>query len=1278
MNKKVALALLSMILVPLAMMAQSVTVSPSTGNLVAALTGDNEAGFQMGMSAMWRHEQLPLDFTVSDGERGGSTYNPTYSVPVLKNGVFQTPACNMFFYEFTEGTTGNTTKVKRLVIAGGSRPDSYFMLSLPKGYRFKSYKLVLLNNLIGQTLKTPAGYDVEFAGSNQSNNKTVYETTSSFSTSGYKALGYYATNTSSHTMSGIQSSTNEYVIERKSEEPSDMGNQLYFRIAHNGNNSSGYFGVTIKSFTIEFTSEGTFDTGVAPISDITKDVAKSLVMAPFKTNKIDIGGVDYVSKPVNPNQPNGEKVTLYAYTADAVDDINAYAYIYQKEAIQNDVPMDVAAEKKIFPVTIGGKQYFAFGNGTYYVEAPTQVYSQTGLTYPIGYRIVGAKFTPQWSNQTVTGGTSGNLTKYFITYTSDGTTYYLNDQLRFSTTRFGWDYDSGTGSVSTGTSIYTRYLACEGSGPTRYLTFSTSKDNWFNLIVFNRDGTNYIGWDNDAVSERFYLNGTTDGSAVPQVLKDNKENAVQWGRGTVNYTYPNFAAGSYKLEVYNNDGSQPKGSATVGSNGSGAGTPIDLTDKSNGYNNDAIKFVISGLPEGKQALVDVSISLQALNPYIDQMNLICHDSENQLTRSQNFDAQDFRLSGGDFTFYIPSGDATRDLRFTFSNLYSQYGDNTYYPNDASLNKDGYARYSFVTSPYFSSYDGVEDGGLYDANYVGTETNVQPGAKIAYNDKVHADEVGNIRFKFNNAADLVNTASSQNKSYLQEYPFSVTNYIDSKDPDGTTTTGNFVDCTMKANATTSTTYYIFTADETRYNIAPSKAWQHRYYAFYRMDIKLETHTYDPHLTWTKVYNKTCYNKDGSLAEDDMWGLKLETYEHNTSNKVTGYLTVQEIIDKIDAEIKDSSIDTPTSKDQILYVDGGDLHSILNSTTTGDQPTTMDIGTLKQAMAENVLIYLPANTTTTLDNCASKPKDWTTGTPYNAGHGIVLTDNRPFYAPYDIFVDVDNIILHERKVTIGKNGKVTSASIIMPFGILIDENGTHTNLDGGSFKLHQMEESSCLTDGEGEDYVYFPVLKDVKKSEPNVPYLVEVIKAPEGEGADQISFVLSQKGGLIKATGVNVGNNWDYTYAGETGSGTKDKTTYTFNNHGSYSGKLLDKEGNFFYFAKNMFLCSNDYVYDDGIKVAPFRAYYSSTSQTSTRAASPLKAFDVIPTTLGDINIDGVVTTDDANGILNVILGKEEPKRLQTIMSDVNNDGAITIADVTKLVNMVLQNQTQTEE
>ena len=483
--------------------------------------------------------------------------------------------------------------------------------------------------------------------------------------------------------------------------------------------------------------------------------------------------------------------------------------------------------------------------------------------------------------------------------------------------------------------------------------------------------------------------------------------------------------------------------------------------------------------------------------------------------------------------------------------------------------------------------------------------------------------------------------------------------------------------MKPNATQSTTYYIFTADETRYNIAPSKAWQHRYYAFYRMGIDLKTHTYDPKLEWTKVYDETCYNNNGSLAQDAKWGVRVATVEHNTDTEVEGYLTVKEIIDAINDELgKDGH---PTSADQILYVDGGDLHSILNSTvTSGEQSTTMDIGTLKQMFSKNVLIYLPANTTTTYDNCATKPKDWTTGTPFNASHDIVLTDNSPFFAPYDIAIDVDNKVLHERKITHAKNGKVTCASIIMPFNIKIDENGVHTSLDGTSFKLHQMAASNCLTTGQGEDYVYFPVYKEegVKFTTPNVPYLVEVIDAPEDE---TISFTVSQKGGSVKATaGMVTSGDLRYTYKGEEGSGKKGNTTWNFTNHGSYSGKLVDNEGYFFYYSKDMFLCSNDFAYDADIKVAPFRAYYSSIHQTSTRSASPLKEFNVIPAALGDINNDGDVTTADVDGIMNIILGKEEPKRLTSVMSDVNNDGAITVADVTALVNIILGKQAQVEE
>ena len=1159
MRKKITLALLSLLLVPLGMMAQSVTISPSTGKLIACLSYEGEQGFSDGWSSTWRHEQLPMDFIVKD----------------LHDGQYL-PAGNMCVYN------------NQLVTDGGTRIDIYYELYLPKGYRFKGYKLVLLNNINGRTIQGAQH------GTSNNNYKVMYETNSDYDIDNYLARGKYSddnNNNSNYYMRDRQqdnSDTREYVIERMSDTADDMGNQLFFRLHHN-TAGSYYYGVTIKSFTVYFTAEGTFEAEAKPTST---DVALSMVRAPFETNKYDIGKLQ-------------QEGNYFAYTYSNVNNIKAYTYIYQDDAHEGGIPMNVATKKKINPVTIGNNKYYAFENGTYYVEAPTQVYSQTGLSYPIGYRIVGAKFTPQWGSK-VTGDTE-NRTLYYITYKPGEVTYYLNDQLHFTETKFGWYYDNTTKNVYVGTGDDAQYLACEGSGGDRTLTYSITNGGYYNLSVSD-DGTE-IGWP----SYGYYLRGTTNASATVHMTNDaNTNDHAKVSSGTESVTLASYNPGAFTLNVYDKTGTSIEGTASVSSTGSGAGNAIDLSEKKWGYNNDAIKFEITGLQEGHNALVDVSVFMQALNPYVDQMNIVCHDPSNTIELSQPFNAENFRVSGGQIKFNIPSG-YTGNLNFTFKDLYSQYGDNTYYTDNASLLKDGYARYSFVTSPYFYDFnevqgDGTNDSssdlGLYDTRYVGSGNNAQPGAGISYNTKVYAETAGNIRFKFNNAENLSNTNPTPNTNYLEEYPFSVTKYIGSADPDGSNLKGKFETPTMNASDTESSTYYIFTADETRYNIAPSYNWQHRYYAFYRMEIDLQTDTYVPQLTWTKVYDETCYNKNGSAAYDGMWGLKLRTVKQGSTTPVEGYLTVKEIDDAISAAIGKN--DCPATKDQILYVDAGDLHAIQNSTiTSGGQTTTMDIGTLQQSLAKNVLIYLPESITSIYDNCAKKTTGWATGDPYYATRDIVLTDNVPFYAPYDIYVDVDNVIKHERKITVPKNGKVTSASIIMPFDIQIDESGKHTNLDGQQFTLHQMAKTGCLTTGTGADYVYFPKVSGVSSAPANKPYLVQVLNAPDD---DQISFVLSQKGGTIKATtGYATDDTYKYTYPGETGSGTKDGVTYTFTNHGSYSGKLLAKMGNFFYYWKNQFVRSNDYSYNADIKIAPFRTYYSSTS---SNGAKTLQSFDVL--------------------------------------------------------------------
>lgn len=1225
MRKKITLALLSLLLVPLGMMAQSVTIAPSTGKLIACKSYEGEDGWQDGWCSTWRHEQLPMDFIVMDNHDG----------EIL-------PAGNMSVYN------------NQLVTDGGTESDIYYQLYLPKGYRFKGYKLVLLNNINGRTINEASH------GTNNSTYKVMYETNSDYAYSNYLARGKYSDDSNASTnyqmrdRSNDNSNTREYVIERMSETADDMGNQLYFRL-HHSQSHRRFYGVTIKSFTVYFTAEGTFEAEAKPT---TTDVALSMVRSPFETNKWDIGKLD--------DHATESGKTFFTYEIDGMDNIKAYTYIYQDDAHEGGIPMNVATKKKINPVTIGNNNYYAFEDGIYYVEAPTQVYSQTGLSYPIGYRIVGAKFTPQWGSK-VTGNTE-NRTLYYITYKPGEVTYYLNDQLRFTETKFGWYYDNTTKNVYVGTGDDAQYLACEGSGGDRTLTYSITNGGYYNLSV--SDDGKEIGWP----SSGYYLRGTTNASATVHMTNDtNPNDHAKVSSGTESVTLASYNPGAFTLNVYDKTGTSVVATKKVNSS-SDAGTAIELIDKATyGYNNDAIKFEITGLGTGKQALVDVSVFMQALNPYIDQMNIVCHDPTNTMELSQPFQAENFRVSGGQIKFNIPERYATSDLTFTFSDLYSQYGDNTYYSDNASLKQDGYARYSFVTSPYFSAFDGVEDNkitpkgsiswnnndatdlGLYDTRYVGTDKS-QPGANIEYTHKVYATTAGNIRFKFNNAEDLDNVNPNTETNYLEEYPFSVENYIGSENPDEGGGTGDFVDCIVNAQNTESTVYYVFTADETRYNIAPSYNWQHRYYAFYRMEIDLQTNTYTPNLTWTKVYDETCYNKNGKLAEDPMWGVKLTTVNQNNQT-VEGYLTVKEISDAIDNAIGKTGC--PTAKDQILYVDGGDLYTIQNSTvSSGGTTTTMDIGTLQNSLSKNVLIYLPENITSIYDNCAKKTTGWTTGNPYYATRDIVLTDNVPFYAPFDIYVDVDNRIIHERKITVPKNGKVTSASIIMPFDIQIDASGKHTNLDGQQFTLHQMASTNCLTTGTGADYVYFPKVSKVSSAPANKPYLVQVLNAPDD---DQISFVLSQKGGTIKATGgagyvpfnpdaSDEANIYKYTYQGETGSGTKDGVTYTFTNHGSYSGKQLAKLGNFFYYWKNQFVRSNDYSYNANIKIAPFRAYYSSTS---TNGAKTLQSFDVLfddgnetdGITVGEIeNVDMNAPVYDlqgrklANSLLDSSLGK----------------------------------------
>ncbi len=1152
--------------------------------MVGSLSESGETGFAAGLSCLWRHEQLPLTFTSSDEDDMTST------------GEIAKPKASLGIRYYTE----NSIKVDSAFIIAGGHRATYLTVSLPKGYRITGYKIVLLNDLDGYQIPTFEALNRNTAtgGARMRFYETTAWTTGSTGGTGtINTLDPQGCEIKAQAMNGTDGDINaaggsdfgkEFTIQRTSLDETDMGNQLYFRLTKN----YYYYGITIKSFEIRFTAEGTFAADVVPEA---VGQARSVVTSPFKTNKIDIGELKEQTQ-------EGSTATMFCYDYNNVRDLTAYNYIYQENTVHNgsDIdeelkgrPIEGDETKTIYPVSVDGNVLYAFGNNTYYAETPIQVHTQSGLEAPVGFRIVGARFNYLWGTATP-GGPQTLVDHYYITATRNNQTVYLNDNLQFTTTPYPWGYDNNTKNLYTSSGSI-RYLSCTGSGDQRTVSLSTENGSYYNLIVFNRDNTNYIGWDNETASQRFYLRIRSNGT--PRVDR-NSNNGRAIAREIDSHTIdlPGFTPGAYTLKVYDKegnyaedaDGKPTKGMKAVVSSASDAGGILELED----INNDAVKFEIEGLDEGKQALVSITLLIQALDPYIDNMNIVCHDPDNQLTLSKPFTANDFTVSGGKFIFYIPEEYQNTELTFTFSDLYSHYGDTTY-PGGSN---EHFGRYSFVTSDYFTPINGNGNDGLYESSY-------DPDAEAT--SKIFTSVAGNIRFKFNNAEDLSNTGSGE--GYLEDYPFSVANYIGSADPDGTGKTGAFINCKLKASDVTqrSGIYYLFTADETRYNIAPTKAWQHRSYAFYRMDIELQAKTYTPDLVWEKIYDtdKTYYDNGKTNSQ---WGLKLRTTDDG--EVVKGYLSVKEILDAIDARTADDSA-APVGKDQILYIDGSELYSIINSSIKeGESTTTLDLSDLKQGLGKNAIVFLPENTTSTLDNYAYK----TSSGSFMAGKNFVLTDKQPFYSPYDIDVDAACTVQYERMVTNAQNGKVTAASIILPFKISVDGNGIHSNADGTqAFSLHQMQATDCLSDTAPADvaggdndvtYAFFPNVEAIKVSTPNKPYVVKVITPAPG---DQTSFVVTQSGTTIAAS-TEMDEN-DYTFTGESATGKSKRgenntqgveNTYNFTSKGTYSGVKIAKGEGVFYFAQNKFVNSNDL--DSAhpfVKGQPFRAFYATSNSKS---------------------------------------------------------------------------------
>ena len=1076
--------------------AQNVTISPKTGKLMAALTEDNEIGFEKGWSSLWRHEQIPLSLTVADYP------------DLTPGGELLRPAGNIAIHN------------DELILVGGRKYNLFMEVSLPKGYRITSYTLILKNNLNGQLIK----------GMNFGNvTKQLYETNEKFELNKAKAT--------SGEISGYNESNKEYKISRTSNASGDMGNQLYFCFDKRGVDE--FFGVTIKYFEIHFTAEGDFTEHVVPVSVGAIPNPVSYYEMPFTTSKLDIG-------PIQPRTKNGK--TFYSYDYNNVKDLTANMIIYQKDAVDgNKQAADVAPNKHISAFVMDGKTHFGLGNDTYFIETPTTAKTAHGENLLLGYRIVGAKFNCGYAKDR-------NFEEFTVHNSYWGTTYYLNangETKHDAEQPAKWFIDD-YGYMRTGG----KYLKVDNSGK---ISVTSNKEEA--SVVTRKDNGNILYGDKYlrlSRSKREIIFGSSSNHAISA---DNTGTNVIFSYGA-----------PYTLKVYDKTGKEIIQEIVI-NNADATGT-YELKN----LNNDAVKFEVTGLTgDDTKAVISVDVTMQALNPFIHSIDIVCHDWQDVSKMTQTFTANDFSVRGGKFTFYVPKDFSIKDgvqqkCKFTFENLYSRYGDNTYYTGTPK-ERNGNARYVFIESPYDQAFKG-----LYDPTY-------NPDAD--YNDKVQALVSGTKPFRFNNADELGNENTGSPTKYFKEFPFTKTAYAATPD-------AKFKELELMKDG--SEVRYLFTADETRYNISPATATEHRSHAYYVMDIQLIIKEYKPKFTWTKIYTSTCYDENGKDVEKPQYGLELGTTEVDEDSKM-GYLTIEQInnilqnkTDELGAEEGEPRPADIEKLDQVLYVDASDLKTVVYKKAA--EGAKDDLDNTMSLLGKNALFYLPENLAPAKDNFATK----TSSGEFRACKDIVLTDKKPFYAPYDIRVDAAQTATYTRKITVPKNGKVAFASVMLPFALNV-QDGVHTNADGlCKFRLSTMNESNCITLEQGEatspkDYKakanFVPVTGT--STEANKPYMVEVLTAPTDA---TISFIASQKGSTVVTS--KTMDDESYLFKGETANGKIGPYDVSFTNYGSYSGKKIDKNKKIFYFSGNMYLCSKNlrpglnwlYVY-------PFRAFYEYT-------------------------------------------------------------------------------------
>ena len=1058
--------------VGMAAAAQTVSISPKTGNVISAASYSGESHLP-GFGGVWVHNQLPMTLVTSDKS------------DLMESGMMKEHANNVAVLDGC------------LVFASGASASivNHMSLSLPKGYRFTSYKIVM-----------------------------DYEKDSK-APSRFKEMDGTFKNPKGSSVT-VSSGDKGKILQRTSLNNTDMGNILYFYQGH----TNGMARVKVTSFVVTFECTDKFNESLhTGVTDLANPV--SCIALPFQTNRTDLGKIERST----------QGYTSYKYNYQNVKDLSADFLLYDEAGVVGGTAVaGTAGDGAISSVYYNGQLTFVgLKNNTYWLETPTDAITQNSTRTPVGYRIVEARLLYANNAHSISFQKGDNI------YITDGNGKYMNSSLKFTNTKVEWTYGAD-GKVSTKSGNRTYYLLHYNSTLTT-TTYSSlaSVYNTKGLYLFYGSGAN-----------AYIISHDASGNAVYD--EDPKNNAV-----VVNANPTTETSTGFTIKLYDKTGETVAQQAQVDANH--AEGELLLTK----INNDAIKLQIEGLEEGQEAFVCFQVQLEALNPYIDKMDITCTQPSGEQALKNQYLADDFTIgTDGKVDFGVPTNFGTKGLRFAFDGLHSKSADETYPAGQVGK----YSRYHFVKSDYYN---------LIGENL---QAHRSEAADQDYTKKVRVDVAGDKAFYCNNSDKFKAGTTGSGTFYYEEYRYTNAAY-NTQGGQWNEMVANSGDDYVKR--------YIVVCDETRYNIAPTTTPRHAIYAYYSTDLKLTTVDYTPEITYTKVYDDAVIPTGPDKHYYVGATLQLKDKAGSLLPEGTGYAFTKQIIDQINDDIAAQKTNAPVDANHILYFDASKVNSLLFSSNNAAWGQLED---LKSKLGMNALIFLPTGVTDNHDNVASKSLS---GDDFIAENNIVLEDQRPFFSPYDIRINAANEVSYKRFVA-NNNDTKKWVSIVMPFTVAINTEGQYINEDDKcDFTFYKMNATNAFSkpNPSGEliftDIVgHFSPYTEGSTTQPNDAYIVRIDRAEMTEKEAKLMFILRQRGSTIVKTPDG------RTIQGAASSGTVDGQIMDLIPQATFSGAEVDKTPGIFYFNKDKFVSSLALEMSNTVKVLPFRSYYDCTG-TGTR-------------------------------------------------------------------------------